>query len=156
MKFMMNGALTLGTHDGANVEIREVVGDDSIFMFGLRAHEVMDLYQRRSYDPWNEYHSCYKLKKVVDQLINGFFTEDEGDFRDIYHSLLGGKDEFFVLKDFCSYMEVWYELNMLYGDPVKWHSIALTNIAKSGIFSSDRTIKEYARDIWNVSIVDRD
>ncbi|MGB3925764.1 MAG: glycogen/starch/alpha-glucan phosphorylase [Caldicoprobacterales bacterium] len=156
MKFMMNGALTLGTHDGANVEIREVVGDDSIFMFGLRAHEVMDLYQRRSYDPWNEYHSCYKIKKVVDQLINGFFTEDEGDFRDIYHSLLGGNDEFFVLKDFCSYMEVWYELNMLYGDPVKWHSIALTNIAKSGIFSSDRTIKEYARDIWNVSIVDRD
>jgi starch phosphorylase len=156
MKFMMNGALTLGTHDGANVEIREAVGDDNIFMFGLKAHEVMDLYQRRSYDSWNEYHNCYKLKKVVDQLINGFFREDEGDFRDIYHSLLGGNDEFFVLKDFCSYMEVWYELNMLYGDPFKWNSIALTNIAKSGVFSSDRTIKEYARDIWNVPIGDRD
>ncbi|HZJ56777.1 MAG TPA: glycogen/starch/alpha-glucan phosphorylase [Clostridia bacterium] len=152
MKFMMNGALTLGTHDGANVEIREAVGDDNIFMFGLKANEVMDFYGRRSYDPWQEYHSCYKLKKVIDQLINGFFSEDEGDFRDIYHSLLGGNDEFFVLKDFCSYMEAWYGLNMLYGDPAEWNAIALANIAKSGVFSSDRTIKEYAGDIWHVPV----
>lgn len=150
MKFMMNGALTLGTLDGANVEIEKAVGSKYVSIFGLNAKEVMDFYQRGTYNSWEEYHNCSKLSKIVDQLIDGFFPEEEGDFRDIYNSLLRDNDEFFVLKDFSPYTDAWYKLNLLYKDPQEWNHYALMNIANSGVFSSDRTIKEYADDIWHV------
>ncbi|NLJ40602.1 MAG: glycogen/starch/alpha-glucan phosphorylase [Clostridiales bacterium] len=151
MKFMMNGAITLGTPDGANIEIAKLAGEENISIFGLTAEEVMHFYQNGGYDSWEEYHNCMKAKIVTDQLINGFFNGGEGDFRDIYYSLLRDNDEFFVLKDFCPYTEAWFKLNHSYKDSIKWNTMALINIAKSGAFSSDRSIREYADEIWHVS-----
>lgn len=152
MKFMFNGAVTLGTLDGANVEIRNAVGDDNIIIFGLNAEKVMGYYCRGGYKSWDEYHNYPRLKKVVDQMINGFFSEAGGEFRDIYDSLLRDNDQFFVLKDFCPYSEAFNKLNLLYANKEKWYKTSLINIAKSGIFSSDRSIKEYAEDIWKIKI----
>jgi starch phosphorylase len=150
MKFMLNGAITLGTLDGANVEIRQAVGDDHIFIFGLNTDKVMNFYQKGGYNSWEEYHTYPRLKKVVDQLINGFFSEAEGEFRVIYDSLLRDNDEFFVLKDFCSYIEAWQRLNLLYSNQREWQKTSLINIARAGVFAADRTIKEYAEDVWRV------
>lgn len=150
MKFMLNGAVTLGTLDGANVEIREAVGDENIVIFGLKAEQIMNFYQKGGYNSWEEYHTYPRLKKVVDQLINGFFSEAEGEFRVIYDSLLRDNDEFFVLKDFCPYVEAWQRLNYLYGNQTAWQKTSLVNIAKAGIFAADRTIREYAEEIWRV------
>ncbi|MEW6662302.1 MAG: glycogen/starch/alpha-glucan phosphorylase [Bacillota bacterium] len=148
MKFMMNGAITLGTLDGANIEIREAVGDENIVIFGQTADKVMKCYQDGGYRSWDEYHAYPRLKKVVDQLINGFFIEAAGEFRIIYDSLLKYNDEFFVLKDFCSYTDACSVIHNLYLNRLNWNKMALINIAKSGAFSSDRTVQEYARDIW--------
>lgn len=150
MKFMMNGAITLGTLDGANVEIRDAVGDENIVIFGLTADKVMEYHKHGGYKSWDEYHTYPRLKKVVDQLINGFFSEAGGEFRILYDSLLKYNDEFFVLKDFCSYTDACSRINMLYLHRDRWYKMSLTNIARSGIFSSDRTVREYARDIWRV------
>jgi starch phosphorylase len=150
MKFMLNGAVTLGTLDGANVEIKEAVGDENIFIFGLKAEQVMNFYQKGGYNSWEEYHTYPRLRKVVDQLINGFFSEAEGEFRVIYDSLLRDNDEFFVLKDFCPYVEAWQRLNFLYSNQRAWQKTSLINIAKAGLFAADRTVKEYAEDIWRV------
>jgi starch phosphorylase len=152
MKFMLNGAVTLGTLDGANVEIRKEVSDNNIVIFGLSAEKVLEYYNRGGYKSWEEYHSYPRLKKVVDQLIDGFFSEAGGEFRVIYDSLLRDNDEFFVLKDFCPYSEAFNKLNLLYASKEQWYKTTLINIAKSGIFSSDRTIKEYAEDIWRVKV----
>lgn len=150
MKFMLNGAITLGTLDGANVEIKEAVGEDNIFIFGLKAEQVMQFYRKGGYNAWEEYHAYPRLRKVVDQLINGFFSEAEGEFRVIYDSLLRDNDEFFVLKDFCPYVETWQRLNQLYSNRRTWQKTSLINIAKGGLFAADRTVKEYAEDIWRV------
>ncbi|NLL19481.1 MAG: glycogen/starch/alpha-glucan phosphorylase [Clostridia bacterium] len=150
MKFMLNGAITIGTLDGANVEIRQAVGDDHIFIFGLNTDKVMNFYQKGGYNSWEEYHTYPRLKKVVDQLINGFFSEAEGEFRVIYDSLLRDNDEFFVLKDFCSYIEAWQRLNLLYSNQREWQKTSLINIARAGVFAADRTIREYAEDVWRV------
>lgn len=147
---MLNGAVTLGTLDGANVEIKEAVGDENIFIFGLKAEQVMNFYQKGGYNSWEEYHTYPRLRKVVDQLINGFFSEAEGEFRVIYDSLLRDNDEFFVLKDFCPYVEAWQRLNFLYSNQRAWQKTSLINIAKAGLFAADRTVKEYAEDIWRV------
>lgn len=152
MKFMLNGAVTLGTLDGANVEIRNAVGDDNIVIFGLSAEKVMEYYSRGGYKSWDEYHNYPRLKKVVDQLINGFFSGAGGEFRVIYDYLLRDNDEFFVLKDFCPYSEAFNKLNLLYASKEKWHRTSLINISKAGIFSSDRSIKEYAEEIWRIKI----
>lgn len=150
MKFMLNGALTLGTLDGANVEISQAAGPENVAIFGLKADEVMEFYQRGGYNSWEEYHNNPCIKKVLDQLINDFFSDAEGEFRDIYDSLLQYNDEFFVLKDFCSYIEAWHGLNVLYGKQMEWQKKSLINIAKGGVFASDRTIREYAEEIWRV------
>lgn len=150
MKFMLNGAITLGTLDGANIEIKQAVGEENIAIFGLDADKVMNFYKKGGYNSWDEYHAYPRLKKVVDQLINGFLSEAEGEFRTIYDSLLRDNDEFFVLKDFFSYVEAWNWLNVLYSNQFQWHKISLINIAKSGVFASDRTIKEYADEVWRV------
>ena len=151
MKFMMNGAITLGTMDGANVEIYEAVGEDNIVIFGLRADEVMRYYEQGGYSAWDEYHKNSRLRTVLEQLVNGFF-ENEGDaFRPLYDYLLYNNDEFFVLKDFEAYCRAQEEIDRRYLDTKAWRRSALVNIAQSGFFSSDRTIREYAEDIWDVT-----
>ena len=153
MKFMFNGAVTLGTLDGANVEIKEAVGEKNMFVFGLTAEEVIDFGRQGNYRSWDVYHSNPALRQCVDQLINGFFNEDASDeFRIIYDSLLLFNDEFFVLKDFASYIEAFNNLSEAYHERPTWQRMALVNIAKSSRFSSDRAITEYAQEIWKVNL----
>lgn len=150
MKFMMNGAITLGTMDGANVEISEQVGMDNIEIFGLRSEEVEELKKNQSYYAWDEYNHNMELKRVVDQLIDGTYGRLSGNFNHIYDSLLRSNDEFFVLKDFDSYIKAWHNLEELYTRKDEWNRISLHNTASSGFFSSDRTIRQYAEEIWKL------
>ncbi|UII55317.1 glycogen/starch/alpha-glucan phosphorylase [Cytobacillus spongiae] len=149
MKFMMNGALTLGTLDGANIEIKEKVGDDHIFIFGLTAQEVLNYYQNGGYQSLEYYHHDQRIRQVVDQLTNGFF-EGLDDFEVIYDALLMENDQYFVLRDFASYANTQREVGNAYENQERWLKSSVINIAKSGYFSSDRTIKEYATDIWGI------
>ncbi|OLN29390.1 glycogen/starch/alpha-glucan phosphorylase [Desulfosporosinus metallidurans] len=150
MKFMMNGALTLGTLDGANVEINEAVGKENIFIFGLNADQVLDYTRNGGYKPWDEYHANPDIRRCVDHLRSGFFDNLGEEFRVLYDSLLIYNDEFFVLKDFQSYLEMHAKLQKLYLNRDAWNRISLINIAESGIFSSDRTIRDYADWIWKI------
>jgi glycogen phosphorylase len=147
MKFMINGALTVGTLDGANIEINELVGEDGIFIFGLRAEEVLNYQGYRSME---YYHFDHRIRKVMEQLINGFFPNVDDEFEAIYDSLLMENDQYFVLRDFDSYVNIQKEVGQTYLNREKWLKMSLTNIAQSGYFSSDRTIKEYATDIWKI------
>lgn len=150
MKFMMNGALTLGTLDGANVEITEMVGRDNIFLFGLTAEEVLRYQNNGGYHSLEYYHHDKRFREVADQLVNGFFPDTENHFTEIYDSLLGHNDQYFVLRDFASYAEAHQEISRKYLDRNAWLKMSLVNIAKSGYFSSDRTIQEYADQIWKI------
>ncbi|WP_079510182.1 glycogen/starch/alpha-glucan phosphorylase [Mesobacillus jeotgali] len=150
MKFMMNGALTLGTLDGANVEITEMVGRENVFLFGLTAEEVLDYQHNGGYHSLEYYHHDERVREIVDQLVNGFFPDTENHFNEIYDSLLGHNDQYFVLRDFASYAEAHQEVSRKYLDRGEWLQMSLVNIAKSGYFSSDRTIREYADEIWKV------
>ena len=150
MKFMMNGALTLGTLDGANVEISQAVGDDNIFIFGLTAEQVLNYTHQAWYSPWDEYHASPDIHMCVDQLKSGFFGKMGEEFKSVYDSLMIYNDEFFVLKDFRSYIEMHQKLQTLYLNQDDWNQTALVNIAQSGVFSSDRTIREYAARIWKI------
>lgn len=149
MKFMMNGAITIGTRDGANIEIGEAVGEDNIVFFGLTADRVMHYYEHGGYSSWYLYNSRPRLKRVVDSLINGFLPAAREEFSNIYSSLTHS-DEFFVLKDFLPYAEAQAKIDNLYRDFQRWQRMSLTNIACSGRFSSDRTIREYAGEIWGL------
>lgn len=147
MKMMMNGAITLGTMDGANVEIKELVGDDNIFIFGLSSKEVIDYQQNGGYNAMEIYQSDDRIKEVMDSLKSGEF----GDvFNDLYYRVLSDNDPYFVLKDFNNYVEAQMEASTTYEHQDKWQQMSLVNIAKSGKFSSDRTIYEYNRDIWKL------
>ena len=150
MKFMMNGAITLGTLDGANVEIKEAVGEENIFIFGLTAEQVLDYTRNGGYSPWEEYHANPDISRCVDQLNSGFFDNMGEEFRVLYDSLMIYNDEFFILKDFRSYIENYQRLQTLHLNQNDWNRISLVNIAESGIFSSDRTIREYADKIWKI------
>lgn len=150
MKFMMNGAITLGTLDGANIEINDFVGKDNIFIFGLKADEVLQLYSQNSYKARDIYNNDYRVKNVLDELMSDKLPGGESEFRDIYYSILTNNDEYFVLKDFDSYAEAHELIDQTYRDQQKWLSMSITNIAHSGKFSSDRTIQEYATDIWGI------
>ena len=150
MKFMLNGAITLGTMDGANVEIHSLVGDDNIRIFGMNADEAATLRASGNYFPMDLIHQDPRLRHITDQLINGFFHKSGSDFWGIRDALLNYGDEFFVLKDFDDYVKTWNELIQFYRDRTAWNQVSLHNIAKSGFFSSDRTISEYANEIWNV------
>ena len=155
MKFMLNGALTVGTMDGANVEIFEEVGKDNIFIFGMSSEEVIAKYKDNSYDPWSIYNMNQDARIVLNELINGTFSpEDPNLFRDLYDSLLNGNgnraDEYFVLADFEDYVRIQNEVDKAYKDKEKWAKMAIINTAKSGKFSSDRTIKQYAEEIWDI------
>lgn len=155
MKFMMNGALTVGTLDGANIEIKDRVGNENIFIFGLTAEEVLNYYQHGGYNSMEYYHYDKRIGKVVEQLTNGFFEDVEDEFEAIYDSLLIQNDQYFVLKDFASYVNVQKEVGTAYKNQSKWLQMSLMNIAHSGYFSSDRTIKQYAKDIWNIKPVNQ-
>jgi len=153
MKFMMNGAVTIGTMDGANIEIRDEVGDDNIFIFGLTAEEVLDYYNNGGYSSWGIYNTNPRIKSIVDRLVSGFFPVPGDEFRNIYASLLHHNDEFFVLRDFDSYIKAQVKLDRAYSDREKWLKMSISNIACSGRFSSDRTISEYAAGIWKIKPV---
>ncbi|HAX73147.1 MAG TPA: glycogen phosphorylase, partial [Firmicutes bacterium] len=149
MKFMMNGGMTIGTMDGANVEIHELVGDDNSFIFGLTADEVNNYYQNGGYNPWDIYNTDARIKRVLDQLVNGFLTPDTEEFRDIFNAVTHHGDEYFVLKDFDAYVRAQELANETYKNQDKWLAMSIINIARSGKFSSDRTIEEYRNDIWH-------
>lgn len=153
MKFMMNGAITLGTLDGANVEICNAVGEDHCVIFGLKAEEVISYYNNRTYMAWDVYNSDVRVKTVLEQLVNGFFNNDREEFRPLYDYLLYNNDEFFVLKDFAAYADAQLKIEEKYKDKESWLTSSVVNIAHSGQFSSDRTIEEYARDIWKIKPV---
>lgn len=153
MKFMMNGALTLGTLDGANVEIAELVGDDNIVIFGMKDNEVNDLKASGSYSSWNEYNNNPNIKKVIDSLVDGTWNTSREEFKIIFDELMARNDEYFLLKDFESYRLAQEKINNLYQDRANWSKICLANIAKSGHFSSDRTIEDYVKDIWHLNRV---
>ncbi len=147
MKFMMNGAITLGTLDGANVEICEAVGSEHCVIFGLKAPEVLRYYATGAYSAWDEYNTDSQVRLVVDQLTDGTY----GDFRSLYNYLLKSNDEFFILKDFSDYCRAHEKIEAHYQDRISWMTSSAINIANSGRFSSDRTITEYAKDIWKVT-----
>jgi len=153
MKFMINGALTLGTLDGANIEIQELVGNSNIFTFGLTADEVLHYYQHGGYSSIEYYHHDFRIRKVVDQLVNGFFPGTQNEFEPIFDSLLEENDQYFVLKDFASYADIQEKIGEAFMDPLYWQRMSLINIANAGYFSSDRTITEYAKGIWNIKPV---
>ena len=150
MKFMMNGAITIGTMDGANVEIHELVGDENSFIFGLTAEEVNHYYQTKSYNPWDIYHHDSRINKVLNQLVDGFLVPDYEEFRDLFNDLTHNGDEYLVLKDFSSYVDAQYAANQTYKNKEQWTQMSIINIARSGKFSSDRTINEYANEIWHI------
>ena len=151
MKLMYNGALTLGTYDGANVEICKLVGDENIKIFGLRTEEVDELKASGRYYAWDEYNADRdRLGRVVDELVDGTFSRLSGNFESIHDYLMVNNDPDLVLKDFRAYVQAWEELTNDYPDTIKWNRAALHNTAKAGYFSSDRTIREYARDIWHI------
>ena len=153
MKFMMNGALTIATLDGANIEIKDEVGDDNIIIFGLTENEVLDYYSKGGYSAWETRNNDGRLIRVTDDLINGFYSSDKEKFRTIYDHLLTYNDEFFVLKDFDSYLRAQDKVDRLYRDNRNWQKMCGVNIAHSGIFSSDRTILEYATRIWDSKVI---
>jgi starch phosphorylase len=152
MKFMLNGALTICTLDGANVEMAEEVGDDNIFIFGMTVDEV-EKRKKEGYNPRRFYEANPELKKVIDQIQDGFFSPENPElFHDIAQSLINEKsDQYMLLADYESYIKCQDKVSELFKDPVAWTKKCILNIAGSGKFSSDRTIAEYARDIWGVT-----
>ena len=153
MKFMLNGAVTLGTMDGANVEIVEEVGEENAVIFGLRAEEVMKYEREGGYNPKDIYNNDAAVRTVLTQLINGMYSPDDPDrFRDLYDSLIN-EDVYFILKDFASYVEAHRKIDTLYRDEKNWAKMVMLNTACAGKFSSDRTIEEYAKEIWNLKKV---
>ena len=156
MKFMLNGALTLGTMDGANVEIVEEVGQENAFIFGLSSDEVISYENNGGYNPVEIFNTDQEIRRVLMQLINGYFAPENPElFRDIYNSLLNTKnsakaDTYFILKDFRSYAEAQKRVEAAYRNEDWWAKAALLNTASSGKFSSDRTIEEYVKDIWHL------
>lgn len=150
MKFMMNGAVTLATLDGANIEIMNEVGENNIVIFGLRDEEVFKYYQNGDYNAYELYQSNPNIKRVVDQLVNGFLPTSREEFIPIVDRLLRFNDEFFVLKDFEAYSDAQERIGLYYRDKQHWMKMSLTNIACSGVFSADYTIEKYATGIWNI------
>ncbi|GAB3044665.1 glycogen phosphorylase [Virgibacillus ainsalahensis] len=153
MKMMMNGALTLGTMDGANIEINDLVGDKNMFIFGLTAEEVLDYYHHGGYNATDVYNTDDRVRRIMDQLNQGEFGSQEMEFKDIYYNILSHNDPYFVLKDFEPYIETHEIVEQTYRDRLTWLNRSVTNIAHSGKFSSDQTIKQYATNIWKLKQV---
>lgn len=159
MKFMLNGAVTLGTMDGANVEIVEEVGEENAFIFGMSSQEVIDHEQKRDYDPMQIFNNDQDIRQVLMQLINGMYSRNDSElFRPLYNSLLNTlstqyADTYFILKDFRSYAEAQERVEKAYRDEKGWAKMAMLNTAHAGKFTSDRTIQEYVDDIWHLDKV---
>jgi starch phosphorylase len=159
MKFMLNGALTIGTMDGANVEIVEEVGQENAFIFGLSSDEVINYENNGGYNPMDIFNSDADIRKVLMQLINGTYSPDNPElFRDLYNSLLNTlstskADTYFILKDFKSYADAQKKVEQAYKDEQGWAKSAILNVACSGKFTSDRTIQEYVDEIWKLDKV---
>ena len=159
MKFMLNGALTIGTMDGANVEIVEEVGEENAFIFGLSSDEVINYENNGGYHPTEIFNNDPDVRKVLMQLINGFYMPNDPEmFRDLYNSLLNTQstskaDTYFILKDFKAYAEAQKRVESAYRDEKGWAKSAMINVAHSGKFTSDRTIQEYVDEIWHLDKV---
>lgn len=153
MKFMMNGAVTIATLDGANVEISNAVGKDNIILFGLKDYEVYDYYEKNNYNSRELYDNDLIIKKTVDQLLDRNLHANHEEFRELYDQLVRYNDTYFILKDFNDYRLAHEKLNDLYRNSEKWNEMSLINIAHSGIFSSDYTIKNYAKEIWGIKTI---
>ena len=159
MKFMLNGALTIGTMDGANVEIVEEVGEENAFIFGLSSDEVIQFENFGGYNPMDIFNNDPDIRKVLMQLINGTYSPNDPDlFRTLYNSLLNTQstskaDTYFILKDFKSYAEAQKKVEAAYKNEKGWAKSAILNVAFSGKFTSDRTIQEYVDDIWKLDKV---
>jgi starch phosphorylase len=153
MKLMMNGAVTLATLDGANIEIAEKVGRRNIVLFGLTVKEVINYYKNGGYSSKDIFMNDERIQKIVNQWTTGFLNVADSEFNNICHQLLPDNDEFFVFKDFASYVEAQNKIDKLYSNKKRWQKMSLINTACSGAFSSDNTIKEYARDIWGLKRV---
>ena len=151
---MMNGAVTLGTMDGANIEIAQRAGLDNAIIFGMNADQVEELNRDMTYNPWDIYNSDMRIKGILDSLFEGewtFYRKDK--YRQIFDELMNKRDEYYILKDFDSYVKAQEKVQELYQDKLKWQRMCLMNIANSGFFSSDRTIQGYVDEIWHLNKV---
>jgi len=151
MKFMMNGAVTIGTMDGANIEIVNYAGNDNEVIFGLLDTEIEKIKREGTYNPWDIYNSDYRVKRIMDSLFTGEWCNFRQDrFRIIFDEIMNKHDEYFILKDFDSYVKAQTKIEQLYQDKKKWNQMCLANIANSYYFTSDRTIESYAKEIWHL------
>ena len=158
MKFMLNGAVTIGTLDGANIEMLEEVGPENIFIFGMTAQEVQALTNAGTYAPWDLYNMDYNIRNILTTLINGSLDANHDIFREIYDAMLNGyggarPDEYYVLKDFAAYKAAQANIDIAYKEKARWAQMAIMNTASAGKFSSDRTIRQYAEEIWGMQPV---
>lgn len=154
MKFMMNGAITVATLDGANVEMKDAVGEDNIIIFGLKANEIISYNKYGGYSSWDVYNNDMRVNRVLNQLVDGFLHSSHSEFKNIHDSLLMFNDEYFVLKDFDAYIKAHERVDSLYRNKAKWNEMCIMNIAHSGVFSSDNTIRQYSKDIWHARELD--
>ena len=152
MKLMMNGAITLGTMDGANVEIHDLVGEDNIVIFGLSSNEVLSYYANGTYSAWNEYNNSQIIQNIMQSLFNGPWA-DSNRFQLIFDEIMNNNDCFFILKDLPEYIKAQERIEKLYQDKQRWAQMCIANIGSSGYFTSDRTIEQYVDDIWHLSKV---
>jgi starch phosphorylase len=154
MKLALNGALTIGTLDGANIEIRDEVGAENFFLFGLTTEQV-DAVHRQGYDPASYYRGNAELKQALDMIASGFFCpDDSARYQEIVDALLKHGDHFLLLADYASYVAAQDNVDELYRDPTEWTKRSILNVAGMGKFSSDRTIREYAEHIWHIAPID--
>ncbi len=151
MKFMINGALTLGTLDGANVEIDQLVGSNNDVIFGLKTPEVEEIKRNGTYSPWDLYHSKPYIKQIMDSLVNGTWHPNHDEFRAIFDEMMYRNDEYLSLLDLDSYIEASLKMDEKYEDRQAWARSCLVNVANAGFFSSDRTIQQYVDDIWHLN-----
>lgn len=155
MKLSMNGALTIGTLDGANIEIMEEVGEDNIFMFGLDVAQIEEMRNDNSYDPWDYYANNPTIRRVIDSIDSDIFCQEEpGLFKPIFSSIMDDDDYFFHLPDLQDYIDTQQKVSETYRNSTKWTEMAIRNVARMGRFSSDRTIRGYAEDIWGIGTVE--
>jgi len=151
MKLALNGALTIGTRDGATIEIGQEVGEENVFFFGMGLDQVAQLRNGGGYDPWAVYNQQPELRQALDMVRDGYFSQGEPDlFRPIFDSLTAGGDYFMVLADFAAYLQCLDGVDAVYRDPSEWTRRAIVNVAKMGSFTSDRMVREYADEIWKV------
>ena len=152
MKLMMNGAITLGTMDGANVEIHDLVGEDNIVIFGLSSSEVLSYYANGTYSAWNEYNNSQIIQNIMQSLFNGPWA-DSNRFQLIFDEIMNNNDCFFILKDLPEYIKAQERIEKLYQNKQRWAQMCIANIGSSGYFTSDRTIEQYVEDVWHLSKV---